>query len=103
VLGVDTLVATDLEIWGKPPNAEAARETLRRLSGRAHLVVSGVALLRAGGDVQSATATTEVTFRALDDARIDGTWGAGSGRDGPAATRSRGSAPHSWNASTATT
>ena len=71
VLGVDTVVATGVEIWGKPPNADAARETLRRLSGRSHLVISGIALLRAGGDVQSATATTEVTFRALDDALIE--------------------------------
>ena len=47
VLGVDTLVATELEIWGKPPNAAAAAETLRRLSGRTHRVVSGIALLRA--------------------------------------------------------
>ena len=51
VLGVDTVVATELEIWGKPPNAAAAAETLRRLSGRTHRVVSGVALLRATGDV----------------------------------------------------
>jgi septum formation protein len=94
VLGVDTLVATDLEIWGKPPNAEAARETLRRLSGRTHLVVSGVALLRAGGDVRSATATTEVTFRALDDKRLDwyvarGEW---QGRAGGYAIQGRGAA-----------
>jgi septum formation protein len=71
VLGVDTVVAIDLEIWGKPPNADAARETLRRLSGRTHVVVSGIALLRAGGDVKAATASTKVTFRALDDAVID--------------------------------
>jgi septum formation protein len=94
VLGVDTLVATDREIWGKPPNAEAALETLRRLSGRTHLVVSGVALLRAGGDVQSAIATTEVTFRALDDARLEwyvarGEW---QGRAGGYAIQGRGAA-----------
>jgi septum formation protein len=71
VLGVDTVVAIDGEIWGKPPDADAAAATLRRLSGRTHLVISGIALLRAGGDVHSATATTEVTFRALDDALIE--------------------------------
>jgi nucleoside triphosphate pyrophosphatase len=71
VLGVDTVVATELEIWGKPPTADAARETLRRLSGRTHVVVSGIALLRAGGDVQAATASTKVTFRVLDDALVD--------------------------------
>ena len=71
VLGVDTVVAIDLEIWGKPPNADAARATLRRLSGRTHIVVSGIALVRAGGDVKAATASTKVTFRALDDTLID--------------------------------
>ena len=69
VLAVDTVVATELEIWGKPPNADAAAETLRRLSGRTHEVISGYALVdddgvRAGEDV------TLVTFRALDEAEI---------------------------------
>jgi septum formation protein len=71
VLGVDTIVVLDGEIWGKPPDALAARRTLRRLSGRTHVVVSGVALLPAGGEGQAATASTAVTFRALDDALID--------------------------------
>jgi septum formation protein len=94
VLGVDTLVALDLEIWGKPPNAEAARTTLERLSGRKHTVFSGVALLRAGGEVQAATARTEVTFRPLDEPLIDwyvrsGEW---EGRAGGYAIQGRGGA-----------
>jgi septum formation protein len=71
VLGVDTLVATGLEIWGKPPNEEAARETLRRLAGRTHEVVSGVAIVAEDGEVQSATAVTRVTFRPLADGAIE--------------------------------
>jgi septum formation protein len=71
VLGVDTLVATGLEIWGKPPDEEAARETLRRLAGRTHEVVSGVAILDENGSVQVATSVTRVTFRALDDAALE--------------------------------
>jgi septum formation protein len=71
VLGVDTLVATGREIWSKPPAEEAARDTLRQLSGRTHDVVSGVALRREDGTVQATTAVTRVTFRALDDATID--------------------------------
>jgi septum formation protein len=94
VLGVDTLVATELEIWGKPPNAEAASETLRRLSGRIHTVVSGIALVRPAGDVQAAIATTEVTFRELDAALIEryvatGEW---EGRAGGYAIQGRGAA-----------
>jgi septum formation protein len=93
VLGVDTLVATDLEIWGKPPHRDAARETLRRLSGRTHVVVSGIALVR-DGEVQAASASTEVTFRPLDAATIDWYVGTGEweGRAGGYAIQGRGAA-----------
>jgi septum formation protein len=94
VLGVDTLVATELDIWGKPPDGAAAAETLRRLSGRTHRVVSAVALLRATGEVQAATAITEVTFRPIDDALLEwyvacGEW---EGRAGGYAIQGRGGA-----------
>jgi septum formation protein len=94
VLGVDTLVALDGEIWGKPADAAAAAETLRRLSGRTHSVVSGVAIARASGDVEPATATTAVTFRPLDDRLVDwyvatGEW---EGRAGGYAIQGRGAA-----------
>ncbi len=69
VLGVDTIVATELEIWGKPPDAEAAAETLRRLSGRTHQVISGFALVRRG-EVRAGHEITSVTFRALDEGTI---------------------------------
>jgi septum formation protein len=42
VLGVDTIVALDGEIFGKPASAKAAETMLRRLSGRTHAVVSGL-------------------------------------------------------------
>jgi septum formation protein len=70
VLGVDTLVAIETEIWGKPPNEDAARETLRRLGGRTHDVVSGVAMVAEDGGVRAATAVTQVTFRPLDEDTI---------------------------------
>jgi len=93
VIGCDTLVATDVEIWGKPPNALAARETLRRLSGRTHEVVSGLALVRSG-DVRAATEVTRVTFRTLDEDTIAwylacGEW---RGRAGGYAIQGRGAA-----------
>ncbi|WP_272473159.1 Maf family protein [Baekduia alba] len=79
------------EIWGKPANADAARETLKHLSGRTHQVVSGLALVQAG-DVRAATEVTAVTFRDLDDATIDwyvstGEW---EGRAGGYAIQGRG-------------
>jgi septum formation protein len=89
VLGVDTLVALDGRIYGKPSAPEAARATLSALSGRTHEVVSGLVL----GD-DGITVTTEVTFRELDDATID--WYVATreweGRAGGYAIQARGAA-----------
>lgn len=92
VIGCDTVVATDgTEIWGKPADEDAARATLRHLSGRTHEVVSGLAIVQRG-DVRAATEITEVTFRELDDRTIDwylstGEW---NGRAGGYAIQGRG-------------
>ena len=66
VLAVDTLVALDGVIYGKPGDAQEARSTLEALSGRTHEVVSGVVL-----DDHATLAVTHVTFRPLDDAWLD--------------------------------
>jgi septum formation protein len=94
VLGVDTVVAADRRLWGKPPDEHAARETLRRLTGRTHDVVSGVALIAGDGAVQVATASTRVTFRALGEATIDWYLASGEwrGRAGGYAIQGRGAA-----------
>lgn len=70
VLGVDTVVALDGAVYGKPADAEQARDTLRALSGRTHRVFSGVCLI-AGGEERCAVAETRVSFRALDAGLID--------------------------------
>jgi septum formation protein len=70
VLGVDTVVALDETVFGKPADERQARATLRALSGATHTVLSGVALLE-GGHERTALASTEVVFRALNDVLID--------------------------------
>ncbi|MGN7453206.1 Maf family protein [Paenibacillus pasadenensis] len=62
VLGGDTIVVLDGEVLGKPADAEDARRTLRRLSGRVHEVYSGVALLAAGEPVAGGSATLPPAF-----------------------------------------
>jgi septum formation protein len=69
-LAVDTVVALDDRIYGKPVDEARARETLRALSGRTHRVVSGLAL-RLDGELRVATCVTDVTFRVLDDGVLD--------------------------------
>lgn len=70
VVGADTVVTLDGAVLGKPADADAAAATLRKLSGRTHRVVTGVAVRR-DGRVQSAHATTQVTFRDLTDEEIE--------------------------------
>ncbi len=91
ILGVDTVVALDGEIYGKPASAAAAEETLKRLAGRTHDVVSGIALVKQANP-QVAHEVTKVTFRALDGAMIrryvqTGEW---SGRAGGYAIQGQG-------------
>ena len=93
VLGVDTVVALDGEIFGKPACAEDAAATLRRLSGRTHEVVSGLALL-APANPQVVHEVTKVTFRELPEELIGryvktGEW---SGRAGGYAIQEQGGA-----------
>lgn len=75
VLGADTVVALDGEALGKPSSAGEAVETLQRLRGRAHRVISRVALAWAGElgekiEVSSRVATTEVWMRNYTDDEI---------------------------------
>ena len=44
VIGMDTLVALDQEVFGKPANMKEAHEMLHRLQGRTHRVITGVCL-----------------------------------------------------------
>lgn len=76
VLGVDTEVAVDGRVLGKAADEAEARDRLETLSGRAHQVLSGVVMLGtaldAGVPVERAgVASTEVSFRELDEATID--------------------------------
>ncbi|MEI7909563.1 MAG: Maf family protein [Verrucomicrobiota bacterium] len=71
VIGADTLVFIDADALGKPADLEEARAMLRRLSGRAHTVCTGVCVIRPGGAVEAFHELSEVVFRVLDDAAID--------------------------------
>ena len=76
VLGADTVVVCGEAILGKPADAPDARRMLRMLSGRAHVVMTGVCLHHAGV-CQGAVAETTVEFGALTEAEID--WYVASG------------------------
>lgn len=70
VLAADTIVVLDGEALGKPRDDDDARRMLRALRGRAHDVVTGVALSR-DGRLVSGRETTEVLFAAMTDEEVD--------------------------------
>lgn len=82
VIAADTVVIVDGEMLNKPADDAEARAFLRRLQGRTHDVVTGVAVRRdARGARLVESETTHVTFRDLDDAEIASYVATGEGRD----------------------
>jgi septum formation protein len=69
VIGSDTIVVVDGDVLGKPRDREQAVAMLRRLSGRAHVVMTGVAVAWRGR-MSSGVEEVSVTFRALSDDEI---------------------------------
>jgi len=69
VLGADTIVVCDGEILGKPADAADAARMLAQLSGRAHQVITGVAILSPAGVLTHAETTT-VVMRAITPTEI---------------------------------
>lgn len=72
VLAADTVVAIDGDLLGKPEDADHARAMLRRLSGRVHQVLTGVATWDPATDrLESEIATTQVVFAELGEREIE--------------------------------
>ena len=69
VLGGDTEVVLEDEVFGKPRDAADAAAMLARLSGRTHRVISAVSLVSAAREAQ-AVSISEVRFARLDEADI---------------------------------
>jgi septum formation protein len=80
VLAADTSVVVDERICGKPANAEEGIAMLLQLSGRAHQVLTAVALA-AGGEVQHRLSRSEVRFRHLTLVEAIAYWETGEPRD----------------------
>lgn len=85
IIGADTTVVLDGEMYGKPYSADHAREMLARLSGRTHEVITGVSVWmillneteEKGGDgkvslaFRSFTESSYVTFKELSNEDIN--------------------------------
>jgi len=80
VLGADTAVVVEGRILGKPESLAEAAAMLALLSGRAHRVLTGVALAH-GSRLAVALSETTVVFRPLAPEEIRRYWLTGEPRD----------------------
>ena len=79
-VGCDTIVVVDGEVLGKPRDTADATRMLRLLSGRSHLVMTGVAVAF-GGRIVSDVVQVGVTFRSLGPGEIADYIGTGEPMD----------------------
>ncbi len=93
VLGADTEVVLDDEVFGKPRDGADAAAMLRRLSGRTHAVISAVWLVGAIGE-QCEVCVSQVRFATLDEPAIAAYVATGEpfGKAGAYAIQGRGAA-----------
>ena len=70
VLGADTVVALNGEIFGKPGNDDNARKMLRRLAGRTHQVWTGIAWV-SRGETYTDVVCTDVNMEPIGETAID--------------------------------
>ena len=70
VLGADTTVVIANQILGQPRDDEDARRMLELLNGKWHEVLTGVALVRVGGETKVAYETTRVRFAEMSKEEI---------------------------------
>ena len=69
VIGADTVVSLDNEIFGKPSDMDEAVKMLARLSGRTHIVTTGVCIIQKEKN-ETFYVNTEVTFKPLSGKEI---------------------------------
>ena len=80
VIGADTAVVLDGEMFGKPADRDDALRMLAMLSGRSHEVMTGISIL-VGNSARSEVSVTTVTFREIGPDEALKYWQSGEPRD----------------------
>jgi septum formation protein len=70
IIGADTVVVCDSQVFGKPASLEDARRILRQLSGRTHEVLTGICLIH-GNTPKVNCSRTVVEFSSLTDQEVE--------------------------------
>jgi septum formation protein len=72
IFGADTVVVSEETVFGKPENREEAKKTLRRLRGRTHEVITGMALYNGKTEtIDIRSVTSRVSFAEISEDEIE--------------------------------
>ncbi len=72
IIGADTIVVVDDEIFGKPLDSSDAKRMLRCLQGRSHQVLTAICILhRRSGRTWKDLVSTQVQMKPLSDSEIE--------------------------------
>src|SRR5262245_35473872 len=98
ILAADTVVACGRRILPKAEDDATARTCLALLSGRRHRVYGGVAVIGPGGDIGIRRVLSQVEFKRLSTAELEGYIASGEwhGKAGGYAIQGRAAALISW-------
>jgi septum formation protein len=82
VLGSDTAVVLDQQIFGKPTNRDDALAMLMALSGRTHRVLTGIAVIDVVADTRHyRLSSSRVSFRPITEEQAAAYWASGEPAD----------------------
>lgn len=71
ILAADTVVATNIKVFGKPSEIEEATAYLAQLSGRSHRVLTCVCLITPRDRIKTKIVETKVRFKYLSSSEIE--------------------------------
>ncbi len=71
IIAADTVVSVDNTILGKPGGIEDAKRMIKMLSGRTHIVLTGVCIIFPDNTIEHFADSSEVEFYPLSQSEID--------------------------------
>ncbi|WP_447986032.1 Maf family protein [Nitrospira sp. Nam74] len=93
IIGCDTLIELESQVLGKPSDSRDAVRMLQRLSGRQHLIHTGVVVLSTSTSrLETAVETVHVWFKSLSSGEVEAYVGTGEsfGKAGAYGIQGRG-------------
>ena len=71
VIGCDTIISLNNQMFDKAKNMKQAKTKIKKLSGKKHKIISGLTICKNGKKIWQCSSITEVKIRNLSEKQID--------------------------------